>query len=401
MRILLHDNSGHPFQVQLARALARRGHSVRHLFSAVFQTPRGALQRQPGDPDGFEVTAIDPGTPFAKYSYVRRLLQERQYGRLLRRELEAFKPDVALMSNTAPDALVAPQRWCRAQGVGFVFWVQDVYAEAVARILGQKVGRLAAPVAWHYRRLEGGLLRDSDHVVPITDDFGPLLHAWGVAPDRTTTIENWSPLEELPPRPKDNAFARVHGFADKTVLLYSGTLGLKHNPGLLLAIAEAQRGNPDVVMAVVSEGIGADWLAERKQALGLDNLRLLPFQPFDRVPDVLGAADVLLAILEPEAGIYSVPSKVLTYLCAGRPLLAAMPAENLAARTISRQEAGLVVAPQDTQGFVAASQRLIDDPALRAQLGARARAYAERTFDIERITDRFERVLMSACRAKI
>src|SRR4029453_8580026 len=121
---------------------------------------------------------------------------------------------------------------------------------------------------------------------------------------------NWSPLNELPLRPKDNAFARQHGLHDKTVLLYSGTLGLKHNPGLLLAIAEAHRDNPNVAVVVVSEGLGASSLAERKAEGGLDNLHLLPFQPFDRMPEVLGAADVLLTILEPEAGIYSVPSKV-------------------------------------------------------------------------------------------
>lgn len=400
MRILLHDNSGHPFQVQLARELARRGHIVRHLFSAVFQTPRGTLQRQPDDPAGFEVAAIDPGAPFAKYSYVKRFLQERQYGRLLCRELDAFRPDVALLSNTAPDALVAPQRWCRRHRVGFVFWVQDIYAEAVARILGQKFGVLGTPIAWHYRRLEGGLLRRSDHVVPITDDFSPLLQGWGVTADRMTTIENWSPLNELPLRPKDNAFARAHDLHDKTVLLYSGTLGLKHNPGLLLAVADAYRDHPGVSVVVVSEGLGAEWLAARKQELGLQNLLLLPFQPFDRVPDMLGTADVLMAILEPEAGIYSVPSKVLTYLCAGRPLLGAMPAENLAARTIAREEAGKVVAPDDTQGFVAAARSLVEDAADRARMGRHGRSYAERTFDIGRIGARFEAVL-DAARARV
>src|SRR5882757_7581192 len=114
MRILLHDNSGHPFQVQLARALARRGHVVRHLFNARFQTPRGSLSHLPGDPTTFEVAPIDPGRPMAKYDYFTRFRQERAYGRLLERELEVFQPDVALLSNTPPDSLLAPQRWCRA-----------------------------------------------------------------------------------------------------------------------------------------------------------------------------------------------------------------------------------------------------------------------------------------------
>lgn len=397
MRILLHDNSGHPFQVQLARELARRGHTVRHLYSAVFQTPRGSLTRRAGDPEGFQVAPIDPGRPFAKYSYLQRFLQERRYGQLLRREIAAFRPDVALMSNTPPDALLAPQRWCRAHKVGFVFWVQDIYAEAVARIVGKRLGPLGVPVGWHYRRLEGGLLRRSDQVVSITDDFLPLLRAWGIAKDRLTTIENWSPLDELPQRPKDNSFSRDHDLHNKVVLLYSGTLGLKHNPELLLALAEAFRGDPSIAVVVTSEGLGASWLAERKTERGLANLTLLPFQPFTRVPDMLGAADVLMAILESDAGIYSVPSKVLTYFCAGKAQLVSMPPQNLAARTISREGAGLAVGPGDTAGFVAAARALVADCKRRTSFGAAGRAYAERAFDIARIADRFEMVLRAAC----
>ncbi|MBV9836148.1 MAG: glycosyltransferase family 4 protein [Alphaproteobacteria bacterium] len=396
MRILLHDNSGHPFQVQLSRELARRGHVVRHLFNARFQTPRGSLSHLPGDPTTFEVAPIDPGQPMAKYDYFTRFRQERAYGKLLERELEAFQPDVALLSNTPPDSLLAPQRWCRANHRGFVFWVQDIYAEAIARLAAPKLGPLGAPVVWHYRRLEAGLLRRSDQVVAITDDFKPLLKSWRIDEKRVSTIENWAPLEELPPRPRDNDFARAHGLSGKLVFMYSGTLGLKHNPSLLLGIADRYREDPAVRVVVISEGLGANWLAERKQAERLDNLLLLPFQPFSRMPDMLASADVLMAILEPEAGVYSVPSKVLTYLCAGRPLLAAMPAENLAARTIVAHEAGIVVSPQDAPGFAAAAARLHDAPGTRTTQGCNARRYAEATFDIHRITDRFEAILTKA-----
>lgn len=398
MRILLHDNSGHPFQVQLARELARRGHVVRHLFNARFQTPRGSLSHLPGDPGTFEVAPIDPGQPMAKYDYFTRFRQERAYGRLLEREMESFSPDVALLSNTPPDSLLAPQRWCRANRRGFVFWVQDIYAEAIARLVAPKLGPLGAPLVWHYRRLEAGLLRRSDQVVAITDDFRPLLKSWRVDEARISTIENWAPLEELPLRARDNDFSRAHGLNGKMVFMYSGTLGLKHNPGLLLGIAERYRDDPDVRVIVVSEGLGAGWLAERKRESGLDNLMLLPFQPFSRVPDMLAAADVLMTILEPGAGIYSVPSKVLTYLCAGRPLLAAMPAENLAARTIAAHDAGIVVDPDDATAFAGAAARLHDTPRIRTTFGCNARRYAEATFAIQGIADRFETILARAGR---
>lgn len=80
LRIVVHDYSGHPFQVELSRALARRGHDVLHLHSAGFQTPKGPLANDSGDPPTFAVEGIDLGEPFRKYSYVRRLGQSAGTG---------------------------------------------------------------------------------------------------------------------------------------------------------------------------------------------------------------------------------------------------------------------------------------------------------------------------------
>jgi len=229
--------------------------------------------------------------------------------------------------------------------------------------------------------------------VTISADFVPTLARWGVPSERVHVIENWAPLDELPDRPRDNAWAREHGLVGRQVLLYSGTLGLKHDPDLLLQLARRLSRREEVRVVVISEGLGADWLRER--AGGLHNLVQLPFQPYERLPDVLASGDVLLVILEPDAGIYSVPSKVLSYYCARRALLAAIPGENLAARLLRASGGGMVVEPADAEGFAKAAAQLLDDGERRAELGTRARAYAERTFDLRLIGDRFESVLLS------
>jgi glycosyltransferase involved in cell wall biosynthesis len=113
-------------------------------------------------------------------------------------------------------------------------------------------------------------------------------------------------------------------------------------------------------------------------------------------PDILGAADVLVALLEPTAGTFSVPSKVLSYLCAGRPILAAIPPENLAARTIERAGAGLVANSTDEESFLMLAKQLRVDAGLRQDAGRRARAYAETTFDTAVIADRFQDVIERA-----
>jgi glycosyltransferase involved in cell wall biosynthesis len=150
----------------------------------------------------------------------------------------------------------------------------------------------------------------------------------------------------------------------------------------------------DAVVVVVSEGPGADWLAEHGS--GETGLLLLPYQPHARLPEVLASADVLVAVLEPEAGAFSVPSKILTYLCAARPLLASVPADNLAARVVERSGGGIVVQPGSPDAFLAGAETLRGSHELRAELGERARAYAEKAFDIESISGRFDEVLERA-----
>ena len=282
----------------------------------------------------------------------------------------------------------------------FVFWQQDIYSVAMANLAREKLPVVGGAVGRAFRMIERRMLVRSDAVVVISEDFVPVLAEWRVPRGLVHVIENWAPLDELSVRPRENPWAAENGLTGGTVVLYAGTLGLKHNPELLLEVANRFRGNDDVRVVVVSEGLGAEWLRERRSQHGLGDgdLLLLPYQPYDVLPDVLATGDVLAVILEPEAGVFSVPSKVLSSHCAGRPLLAAIPAENLAARIIEGAGSGLVVDPTGTAAFVGAAEQLVGDGETREIMGKHARAYAERTFDIGTIGDRFERVLQDAVR---
>lgn len=398
-RILVHDYSGHPFQAQLSRELARRGHSVLHLHCASYRTGKGALETTPADPQTLEIDAVAIDGELDKYSAWKRIGQERAYARRLNRRVAAYGPRVVVSSNNPLFSQQLLLRECRRLGIPFVFWQQDLYSVAMKRVAEDRVPLVGGLLGSAFVALERRLLTRSDAVVTISPDFMPTLERWGLGAAKAHVIENWAPLDELPLRPRDNAWAREHGLAGQRVILYSGTLGLKHNPDLLLQLALAFRGRDDVRIVVVSEGPGADWLREQARNQGLDKLMLLAYQPYERLPEALASGDVLAVILEPEAGGFSVPSKVLSYHCAGRPLLAAIPGENLAARVISGHESGLVVDPRDLRGFVAAAETLVDDEPLCERLGRNARAYAEATFDITAIGARFERVLAAAAAA--
>ena len=397
MRLMVHDYVGHPFQVQLSRWLAGRGHRVLHCYCADFETPHGALAPRPDDPPGLTIQALSLGRPLPKYRPLPRWWHERRYGALAAGRAGKFAAD-AILSANAPPAIQAALLAVAHDGGGiFLNWLQDIISAAAARALREKIPVLGAGLAALLRRQEFKVLAASDGVVAITPDFVPLCVAGGVDPSRLHVIPNWAPLDEIPLLPADNPWVRRHGLAGKSVLLYSGTLGLKHNPGLLANLAGALRHRADTVVVVASQGLGRQWLERAKTERSLDNLLLLDFQDYADLPAMLAGATLVLAILEPFAGVLSVPSKVLTYLCAGRPILAAMPPENLAARLIAAAGAGIVIPPTDEAAFVAAATGMLDDRNRLASWGCAARAQAERDFDIDAIGERFLAII-AGCR---
>lgn len=394
-KIFLHDYAGHPFQAELSRALASRGHQVTHAYFEGDAGPKGALERATGDASTLAFRPISIGEAYSKGSFAKRRFQDLRYGRAAAAAILAERPQIVISGNTPTESQVHVHRAARQVGARFIYWCQDFYSIAVSKILSKKIPVLGAGVGLYYVALERAQMRDADAVILITQDFEPQARAWGVDPARLHVIPNWGAIDQIPRLAKDNAWARAHGLSDKFVFMYTGTLGLKHNPELLVELARRHRDNPDVAVVVIAAGVGVAKLEAAKAAEPLDNLKLLPLQPFERLAEVLATADVLAAVIERDAGEFSVPSKVLSYLCAGRPVLLAAPAANLAAKTIGAEGAGLVCEPEDAQGWVAAADRLAGDDALRAKLGDAGRAYAEANFVLSRVTDRFEHVFES------
>jgi colanic acid biosynthesis glycosyl transferase WcaI len=390
-RIVIHDYSGHPGQAQLSRALARRGYEVTHQHCPSYTTGRGSLRREAADPPTltFEPVAMD-GT-FAKYHALTRLRQELAYGRAAARAIEAKDPAVVVLSNVPLLAHAVLARQLSRRGIPMVFWHQDIYSEAIGGAARRRIPVLGGALARVADHLERTIARRSAAVVAISPTFLERLSEWGVD-DKTTIVPNWAPIDELPVFPADNAWRRRVGLNNHPVVLYSGTLGLKHDPSILAELASGLRdSHPDARVVVISEGKGRDFLEQHKahEGAAADNLVLLDFQPYEDLPQVMASADVLVAILEPDASKFSVPSKVLTYLCASRAILGVLPPDNSVAEILSSQQAGAVVAPADRTEVVRQAAALLDDPARRTAMGRAGRAYAERTFSPETAADQF------------
>jgi glycosyltransferase involved in cell wall biosynthesis len=394
MRILVNDYAGHPFELQLSRELAKRGHTVLHTYFAAYQTPKGRVDDS-AENGSLTILGITIEQEFAQHSAFSRRSADRAYGRELCWHMATFEPDVVISANTPLDAQKQLLRATHERGAKFIFWMQDLLSSAVEFVLRKKGVPFAALAGKLYSRLERKLLKKSDAIICIAPEFRDGLVKWGIDRKLISVIENWAPLDEISPQPRATSFAREHGLEGKFCFMYSGTLGMKHKPELLWQLAQHLGDRQDVVTVVIAQGAGADWLREKAARAPSPSLIILPFQPYERHAEILASSDVLITLLDAECGTFAVPSKLLAYMCAGRAQLIAAPRNNLASRIVGRAEAGLA-APADTAEFLHAADCLLESPQRLAQYSAHARAYAEKTFRIDRIGNEFINVIATA-----
>ncbi len=394
MRLNIHDFSGHPFQVQLSRELAARGHEVLHGFSTQYVTGHGRLTVGPDDPPGLRIEGITASAPMVKYSAIGRTRFELRYATAWQRALRDETFDLVVACNVPLFTLARMRHWFARRNQPWALWHQDVYSLGVA---GEATRKLPGPLAdlagvW-VQRVERRQIQKADTIVAITDSMVRQYEEWGVQRDGVHVVPNWAPLDEIVPAPRDNAWTAELGLPTAPLrLVYAGTLGRKHNPTLLLDVLDGCKARGlDVVLVVVSEGLGADELAVA--ANGRPDVLQFGFQPAERFAEVLGSADAVVALLEPDAARFSVPSKVMSYLSAGRPVVALLPDGNPVAADV-RATGGFVGTP-DHNGVTAAVEWICDTSAYPEGFeaaGLRARNFATTHFDIKQIADRFEEI---------
>ena len=387
---MVHDYAGHPFQVDLSRNLAKRGHTVYHLYFAGDQGPKGNMVDSNKKSNIF-FEAIGSSDNYSKTNFFKRRMADLQYGQDIATRLSEINPDIVISGNTPTETQEIILKKCKNIRAKFIYWCQDFYSIAATSILKKKLFFIGALIGNYYQFLERRQMLRSDHIVHITKKFCEQTAKWGIDNKKISVISNWGALDEINLYPKYNAWSKKNNLNENIDrVIYSGTMALKHNPVLIEYLA---KNNPNIEVLVIGSGVGVDYLQKLKTSI--PNLIILPLQPFSEFDQVLSCGDVLVAVIEEDAGKFSVPSKILSYMCAGKPIVLAAPSKNLAAKIITESNSGIVVDSADVEGFSMAVCELMEDKIKSDTMAKNARFYAESNFNIIKITDNFENIFRS------
>jgi len=374
MRIIVLDYSGHMPQADLAKAMSIAGNKVLHIRCTDYVTGNADFNKPGIDDAQLEFRGISAGFTLNRYDIIQRLRHEYRLSKKFAREIIVYSPDYVVLSNVPLICAYFLVKKLKRRGIKFVYWWQDVYSLAINRELHSKYRLLGVNmVAEYITSLEKYILNCSTAIVAISEKFCKLYEDWELDLSKLHIYPNWSPPEEFVQN------TPIGTRLPYSYFLYAGTLGLKHNPKILVSLADNLVVQyPDVRIVVVSQGLGREFLEKAEQSR--DNIVLSDFLPLVVLRDYLDGALGVIAILEPSASDYSVPSKVMTYFCAGKAIIAAVPKDNQVAQYILESGAGFVVNSIDPSEITEAAVKLIEDESIRCGMQSNSRDFAESHF---------------------
>lgn len=351
----------------LARGLAERGHDV----YAISADTRYAVQSNNTPPQVNMIRVKSSG--FRRGRLGRVLSYASFYLGAAFQTLTAPRPDLVLTLTTPPLISLLGTLSKGLRGSRHFIWEMDVYPDVAVDLKYFQAGGWIA-------RLTGALAdwsrRHADGIIALGECMKTRLKARSIPADRIFVADNWADGASILPVPRP--------FADdgRTVLLYSGNLGLAHDLDTLTGAIQNLRHDQRFEFVFVGSGGRRDELAAFVADKQISNVHLRPYVERESLGESLSHGDIGLVTQREECCGSVVPSKVYGLLAAGRPILFIGPRDATPARIIEKFRCGWHINCGDITGLTHLLLSLAESPAEVANAGKRARQALVERFDL-------------------
>ncbi len=279
----------------------------------------------------------------------------------------------------------------RLRRAPMVFEVRDLWPESAVQ-LGELNSTRAVRQA---TRLEETCYRRARHIVVVTEGIRTRLLERGYPAEKMTVIPNGANTDLYTPQALNLELRRSWGIGpERFVVLYAGLHGLAHGLETALLAAEELGEHPEILFLFVGDGPQKAALVERARQMGLPNVQFHDALPEVELPAAIAMADVGLDTRR-RLGISqgTLPVKMFSYMASARPVL--LSTEGESTELLRRAGAGVAVPPEDPKALSQAVLDLQADPALRAEMGRRGRAFVEAHYSRQGFARRLEQLLQS------
>lgn len=288
--------------------------------------------------------------------------------------MRAAKPDCLFVESPPLSLSVPGFFYSRLRNLPFVFYVADLWPDAVRDNLELNKEGVALKFA---RALELWSYRKADYVCAVTEGILSELQSRSVPQSKLLFLPNGVDLDQFAPMPPDCGLRHELGLQSKEIVLYAGTHGYAHGMERILRAAKVlQKRRPQCHFVFVGNGSAKPVMIRQAKELGIHNVSFLDPVPPEQVRRLFSIALCgIVSLNESSISQHTRPAKSLTAMSCGRPVVYIGPGEG--GRLVRDANAGLVLERGEPDAIADAICRLAGDPVLAASLGRNGRKFVE------------------------
>jgi glycosyltransferase involved in cell wall biosynthesis len=289
------------------------------------------------------------------------------------------KPDIILLYS--PPLTLGLTAWLlsKIKKAPFIINVQDLFPQSAVD-LGIIKNKFLINL---FRRVEQFIYHKAAFITVHSEQNKEYIKKSGIKADKIKIVHNWVDINFIKPARRINYFRKKYKLGSKFIISFAGVLGYSQDLDVVLEVAKLLRENQDILFLIVGEGPEKGRLVGKAKRMNLGNVKFLPIQPKEVYPKVLQASDVCLVTLRQEVKTPVVPSKILSIMAAGRPLVACMDIHGDAPKIIKNANCGYALPPSDPEKLAKSILSLYKDVELRKHFGYNGRKYCEKNFSEE------------------
>jgi colanic acid biosynthesis glycosyl transferase WcaI len=280
----------------------------------------------------------------------------------------------------------------RVWKIPFVYDVMDLQPDAAADLGMLRDG----PLMRSLYRLEKFAYNQAALVSTLTEGMRQRILTKSIAMGKVTLfpVRADSGLLKLHRGADGEGFRRTNELEGKFVVLYTGNMGVKQGLDVILHAARLSQEHPEIIYLFAGDGAVRREIEAQAAAMGLRNIKFLPVQPREELFRLLAAADLCLITQQRTVADIVFPSRTVTFMAAGSPIIASINAGSAVASILQQSGAGLVVAPEDPVRLFEAIASLQGDSFRRGEMSKAGRRFAHQNWDENVIFPKMESELL-------
>lgn len=310
------------------------------------------------------------------------LLIGKRYCEAINKAIPTVRFDLILYS-TPPITFVSVIEAIKKRDSAYTYLLlKDIWPQGPIDIGALSQKGIKGIVTGYFRRKEQKLYEISDYIGCMSEmNRKYLIEKSGIDENKIEICPNSIKIRNMPDVNKVAVRCENGLPMDKTIFIYGGNLGVAQGIDFIISCLKKNEENKNTFILIVGSGTEYNRLAQWFEANKPRNSKLVSYLPKEEYTKVLLACDVGLIFLDHRFTIPNFPSRLLSYMEAKKPVLAATDLSTDVGKVIEDGEFGHWCESNNESGMINIMHKF-DDREEREKMGENAYIYLVTHYDV-------------------